>query len=137
MEDELDMVIALNNLEAGRQEMDKPDWWPHNPYPVSVFPLERGEYAEVVPDPQTRTALIGMLGREFWDIASNAIWEAMKENPDLRVARLAEVAKEFIDAYLPLQMNQSIHDWDQLNKKSRDELRAALADLEEVKDEHQ
>lgn len=58
----------------------KPDWWPRNPYPESIFPMLRSEYAEIVPDPHTRTALSGMLGREFWEIASEAIWNAMQEN---------------------------------------------------------
>ena len=48
---------------------NKPDWWPQNPYPESVFPMMREDYAEVVPDEKTRTALSGMLGREFWEIA--------------------------------------------------------------------
>ena len=57
--------------------MNKPDWWPKNPYPKSIFPMQRGQYAEIVPNPQLRTALSGMLGREFWNIASDTIWEAM------------------------------------------------------------
>lgn len=54
----------------------KPDWWPQNPYPEDIFPMTRPEYAHVVPEPHTRTALSGMLGREFWGIASDAIWDA-------------------------------------------------------------
>ncbi len=57
---------------------DKPKWWPDNPYPKSVFPLDRDKYSEIVPDEPTRTALSGMLGREFWNITSNGIWEAVK-----------------------------------------------------------
>ena len=57
----------------------KPDWWPKTPYPASIFPMARERYPEIVPDPQLRTALSGMLGREFWDIASEMIWEAMRE----------------------------------------------------------
>jgi hypothetical protein len=61
----------------------KPDWWPKNPYPADIFPLERDRYAEIVPDPDERTTLSGMLGREFWDIASETIWdrycEAMRD----------------------------------------------------------
>jgi len=41
--------------------------------------MARERYPEIVPDPQLRTALSGMLGREFWDIASEMIWEAMLE----------------------------------------------------------
>jgi len=57
----------------------KPDWWPKNPYPIDIFPMARERYPEIVPDPQLRTALSGMLGREFWDIAVETIWEAMLE----------------------------------------------------------
>ena len=55
----------------------KPVWWPKNPYPPSVFPMSEERYSEVVPDPELRTALSGMLGRLFWDIASEAIWAAV------------------------------------------------------------
>ena len=59
--------------------MKKPDWWPDCPYPKSIFPMERDQYAEIVPDPKIRTALSGCLGREFWEIASGAIWDAMQD----------------------------------------------------------
>ena len=59
--------------------MKKPDWWPKNPYPESIFPMPEGRYPEIVPDPELRTALSGMLGRRFWDIASDTIREAMLE----------------------------------------------------------
>jgi len=61
---------------------DKPEWWPKNPYPVEIFPMPREEYSEIVPDPHLRTALSGMLGREFWEIASNAIWAALQNHID-------------------------------------------------------
>ncbi len=57
----------------------KPMWWPSNPYPKDIFPMEREQYVEIVPDPGTRTALSGMLGREFWDIASESILYAQQE----------------------------------------------------------
>lgn len=59
--------------------MNKPLWWPRNPYSESIFPMERTRYAEIVPDPDTRTALSGMLGREFFDIASESILAAHQE----------------------------------------------------------
>lgn len=62
--------------------MTRPAWWPTNPYPETIFPMERDRYAEIVPDELTRTALSGMLGREFWDIASNEIWQAICQNWD-------------------------------------------------------
>ena len=58
--------------------MKKPDWWPKNPYPSDIFPMRRDQYAEIVPDPVERTRLSGMLGREFWEIASEMIWNAMQ-----------------------------------------------------------
>jgi len=57
----------------------KPSWWPKNPYPADVFVMPEERYAEIVPDPDIRTGLSGMLGREFWDIASDMIWAAMEE----------------------------------------------------------
>jgi hypothetical protein len=56
----------------------KPYWWPKNPYPKSIFPMERDRYSECVPDPDKRTALSGMLGREFWGIASDSIFDCYK-----------------------------------------------------------
>ena len=60
--------------------MTKPNWWPKNPYPEYIFPMQREKYSEVVPDPGSRTALSGMLGREFWDIASESIYDALRSN---------------------------------------------------------
>lgn len=58
-------------------EEAKPDWWPANPYPESIFPMSWKQYPKIVTDPELRTALSGALGREFWNIASEAIWAAM------------------------------------------------------------
>ena len=57
--------------------MKKPDWWPENPYPVEIFTMLLEDYSKIIPDPNTRTAVSGMLGREFWEIASKSIWDAM------------------------------------------------------------
>ena len=67
--------------------MNKPDWWPKNPYPSDIFPMPKEKYEEIVPDPDLRTGLSGMLGREFWNIASEAVWDrlvsvAMEEEND-------------------------------------------------------
>jgi hypothetical protein len=61
------------------KSVQKPSWWPENPYPESVFPMSEDEYPKIVPDPGIRTALSGMLGRRFWEMASDAIWMAMVE----------------------------------------------------------
>ena len=68
--------------------MAKPEWWPKNPYPLSIFPMPREKYPDIFPDTGTRTALSGMLGREFWDIASESIWDAIRSN-------LAEIIESF------------------------------------------
>lgn len=64
------------------EEQPKPEWWPKCPYNEKIFPMKRDRYAEIVPDPKVRTALSGMLGREFWEIASETIWERYCEQPE-------------------------------------------------------
>ena len=59
---------------------NKPDWWPKNPYPEDIFPMERSEYVKIVPDDKIRTALSGCLGRTFWDIASETIWDRLQQH---------------------------------------------------------
>jgi hypothetical protein len=71
--------------------MEKPSWWPRNPYPESIFTMKEERYAEIVPDPKLRTGLSGMLGRSFWNIASEDIWEAMQEN--------SQRTKDFIQTF--------------------------------------
>lgn len=63
----------------------KPEWWPKNPYPESVFPMTVDEYCEAVPDGDQRTAISGCLGRMFWDIASEDIYIRMCEAVNERV----------------------------------------------------
>lgn len=78
------------------QKIEKPTWWPDNPYPETIFPMKRERYPEIVPDPELRTALSGCLGHLFWDIASESIWHRLKdavENGDV-------VFKPFIDTGL-------------------------------------
>lgn len=70
--------------------MSKPEWWPRSPYPESIFPMPREQYSNIVPDPDKRTALSGMLGREFWDIASDSILNALQNN----MAEVIETFKE-------------------------------------------
>ncbi len=92
--------------------IEKPKWWPDNPYPKSVFPMERDKYSEVVPDEKTRTALSGMLGREFWEIASDTIWEAVEAELS-QVRELLKVAKcpnSCIDGSIP---HRIVRGWEQ------------------------
>ena len=67
--------------------MNKPEWWPKNPYPEKIFPMKRERYQEIVPDPDIRTGLSGMLGRMFWDIASDDIWRAFQRYLDIFTAK--------------------------------------------------
>lgn len=60
--------------------MNKPDWWPECPYPVDIFPMDLERYPEIVPDPDVRTALSGVLGRFFWELAERQIWERYQES---------------------------------------------------------
>lgn len=61
-------------------ETEKPDWWPENPYPSEVFPMTIEEYVEMFPDERQRAAIAGCLGRQFWGLASDAIYEAMLQH---------------------------------------------------------
>ena len=61
---------------------NKPGWWPENPYPKSVFTMADDEYVKAIPDTHLRTAISGYLGRIFWEIASNEIYRAMKEEKE-------------------------------------------------------
>lgn len=56
-----------------------PSWWPENPYPEDIFPMRIEDYVRMVPDPKERTALTGCLGRLFWNMASEAIYRAFRE----------------------------------------------------------
>jgi len=71
--------VEENMNLKGRIKMEKPNWWPKNPYPEDIFPMDRSEYLKIVPDPHIRTALSGCLGRMFWKIASDSIYERYKE----------------------------------------------------------
>ena len=59
---------------------NKPEWWPENPYPDDIFPMTDEEYVAAVPDEKLRTSISGCLGRMFWNIASQSIFEVMVEN---------------------------------------------------------
>ena len=62
--------------------MDKPTWWPENPYPESIFPMTIEEYVDAVPDPKLRTAISGCMARFGWKVASDQIWLRYKEAMD-------------------------------------------------------
>jgi hypothetical protein len=59
---------------------EKPEWWPLCPYPEDIFTMKRAEAIALMPtDPITKTAVAGCLGRLFWTMASDAIWERMQD----------------------------------------------------------
>lgn len=60
--------------------MNKPDWWPKNPYPESIFPMTTDEYVKSVPDEHLRSAISGCLARWAWGVASDMIWDRFKEH---------------------------------------------------------
>jgi len=62
---------------AGPIPAEKPDWWPECPYPEEFFPGLGEAYAKAVPDPALRTRLSGVLGRWFWRIATEAVWDRL------------------------------------------------------------
>lgn len=57
----------------------KPEWWPDNPYPPSIFPMTTDEYVAAIPDTALRTAISGCMARFGWERAEDAIWKAMQE----------------------------------------------------------
>jgi len=59
--------------------MDKPKWWPENPYPKDIFPMDDDEYVKAIPDPVLRTAVSGCVARWAWDVASKTIFKAYCE----------------------------------------------------------
>jgi len=57
--------------------MNKPSWWPENPYPKGTFSTNIKDFARLVPDLGARTAITEFMARAFWDFASEDIWAAM------------------------------------------------------------
>jgi hypothetical protein len=72
---------------------DKPNWFPKNPYPKDIFPMHESEYARIVPDPKTRTALSGCLGRGFYNAAVDDIWETICDLVDEGLITISEELK--------------------------------------------
>ena len=74
--------------------MNKPNWWPENPYPEDIFPMGIKEYVKVVPDDNLRSSISGCLGRFFWNIASEMIWERITTEIYEGRLKLIEVSDE-------------------------------------------
>lgn len=64
-----------NDTTASDESVVKPHWWPKNPYPEAVFPVTEEQFVEFMPDPRSRSAVSGFLGRLFWGIAEATIWD--------------------------------------------------------------
>ena len=62
--------------------------------------MQRDRYAEIVPDPDVRTALSGCLGREFWDIASETILERYIESGCANDAALGAMLRIYLEELL-------------------------------------
>lgn len=74
--------------------IEKPDWWPENPYPEDIFPMTVDEYIAVIPDPKTRTAVSGHMARFGWLVAEKMIWERVLsalDDGDLMIVHQGEV----------------------------------------------
>ena len=72
--------MAEKTVQEKDGVVSKPDWWPQNPYPESVFPTTIEEYVEFIPDTHNRSAISGCLGRYFWNICQDEIWKRFCEH---------------------------------------------------------
>jgi hypothetical protein len=71
---------------SDKRQVDKPEWWPKNPYfeDAMVSVKNDTDYIQAIPDPNLRTAISWYLGNRMWELASEATWEALVENcPEL------------------------------------------------------
>ena len=62
--------------------MNKPIWWPENPYfqEAMVTITNDNEYIKAIPDPALRTAVSWYVSRQAWGLASDAIFKVMQDN---------------------------------------------------------
>ena len=70
--------------------MKKPKWWPNNPYPKSIFTMTEDEYCNAILRnhyEHIRTRCSGFMARFVWDIASEAIYKAWKDNKETSEAK--------------------------------------------------
>jgi hypothetical protein len=66
---------------------EKPDWWPKNPYPASIFRTDLEHATDAIKGKITgmeMTAFSGAWGRHVWDLAADAIWERMQEAEEFK-----------------------------------------------------
>lgn len=87
------LVGTVAEMEQAMSAKRYPAWWPKNPYPEDIFTGTRDDYVKAIPDERLRTKCSGFLGREFWQIASDDIFDAMQEHAeDTHDAALAALA---------------------------------------------
>ena len=55
----------------------RPEWWPINPYFASIFRMSEEDIIRAIPDDLTRTGVAGKLMHDGWELASDAIYEAL------------------------------------------------------------
>ena len=53
--------------------------FPENPYSKSVFPMTEDEYVKEIPDPHTRTAISGFMGRFVFEATKRRFLKAIKD----------------------------------------------------------
>ena len=75
---------------------DIPKWFPENPYPEEVFPMDAEGFKAAIPDEAMRTAAAGFVGRVTWDHCSRQIANVV----DVRmgaIEAMVRIAKEALD----------------------------------------
>ena len=60
----------------------KPEWWPENPYSEIIFTMTTEQYCEAIPDGHLRTAISGYLMRSGWNVASEMIALAIRDQQE-------------------------------------------------------
>ena len=91
--------------------MNKPSFWPENPYPESVWPMTMDDVAYEIRDPDMLTAISGSMGRHFYNLALEDVWELvapeLAENEDLK--KIIEKCYKFFCCY-PFHSNDNVSD---------------------------
>jgi len=92
--------------------MNKPSFWPENPYPESVWPMTMDDVAYEIRDPDMLTAISGSMGRHFYNLALEDVWELvapeLAENEDLK--KIIAKCYEFFSCY-PFYSNDNVSDF--------------------------
>jgi len=91
--------------------MNKPSFWPENPYPESVWPMTMDDVSYEIRDPDMLTAISGSMGRHFYNLALEDVWELvapeLAENEDLK--KIIEKCYEFFAAFPRRERDEETH----------------------------